>query len=184
MIADVGVGFDIVTSGTVWSLFLTVVIIGIGTNNKIYAVLGVLSSVVIIAALAASYTYGKVIDRHRGGELLRATAIANSLIHVVRPFVQSVVVVGGVNVANESVATGYAMAFTRGMFDTADFSGYRITYLATMEIMSNLGGAIAAATLFVLAYYFGETEGMKLHFFVAAVVVLLIATPKFRLYQK
>lgn len=184
MIADVGIGFDVVASGTVWSLLVAVAIIGVHQNNKVYAILGILASVVMIAALAASYTYGKIIDHRKGGDLLKIAVVADSLIHLTRPFVHSLGVVGGVNIANEAATTGYAMAFTRGMFDTADTSGYRITYLAYMEVVINAGASLAGVVLMVLANYFGEIHGMRLFFFVAAAVVLIIATPKFRLYQK
>ncbi|MNG36369.1 hypothetical protein D3C84_1233800 [compost metagenome] len=76
------------------------------------------------------------------------------------------------------------MAFTRGMFDTADLSGHRITYLACIEVMANLGAALAGVALMVCVMLFGDIDGMRSFFFVAAAVVLVIATPKFRLYRK
>ncbi|MNL47718.1 hypothetical protein D3C87_1705210 [compost metagenome] len=76
------------------------------------------------------------------------------------------------------------MAFTRGMFDTADISGHRITYLACIEAMANLGAALAGVALALCVMSFGDVDGMKSFFFIAAVVVLIIATPKFRLYRK
>jgi MFS family permease len=184
MIADVGTGFDMVASGTVWSLLIAVAIIGVRQNNKVYAILGLLASVVVLAALAASYTYGKIIDRRKGGELLKAAVIVDALVHLTRPFVHSLGAAGTINVANEVATTGYAMAFTRGMFDTADMSGYRMTYLAYMQIVMDIGALFASIVLMIFAQTFGEIQGMRLFFFVAAAVVLVIGTPKFHLYQK
>ena len=76
------------------------------------------------------------------------------------------------------------MAFTRGMFDTADISGHRITYLACIEVMANLGAALAGVVLVLCVLMFGDIDGMRSFFFAAAAVVLIIATPKFHLYRK
>jgi sugar phosphate permease len=149
----------------------------------VYGQLGVLLSVVLFAALFASYTYGKLIDRRRGGELLLFSVVANSLTHAVRPFVQSPVIVGAVNVANEAATTGYVMAFTRGMFDTADLSGHRITYLGCVEVALNVGASLAGLVFFLAITLFDDASGMKGFFFVAAAVGLVIATPRFRLYR-
>lgn len=182
-VAESAVGFDATASGTVWSLLVAVGILGV-TSDKVYAELGALLSVVFLAALAASYTYGQLIDKRRGGQLLRIASVGNGLVHLMRPFVSSPVVVAGVNVANEAATTGYAMAFTRGMFDTADLSGHRVTYLGLIEAVVNLGATVAGLTFIAFVSLLGDIDGMRNFFFVAAVVVLLIATPKFRLYQK
>ena len=182
--ASTAYGFDVLASGTVWSLFVAIFILGVSADsNVVYGQLGVLLSVVLFAALLASYTYGKLIDRRRGGELLRASVMANSLVHIARPFVQSPVIVGAVNVANEAATTGYVMSFTRGMFDTADLSGHRITYLGCVEMVMNFGASLAGAVFFLAISLFEDKVGMQGFFFVAAAVGLLIATPQFRLYR-
>ena len=184
LVASTSYGFDSFASGTVWSLFVAVSILGVGAGNAVYGQLGVLLSVVLFAALFASYSYGKLIDRRRGGELLRVAVIANSLVHVTRPFVQSPVLVGAVNVANEAATTGYVMAFTRGMFDTADLSGHRITYLGLVEFVMNLGAALAGLVFWLTLSVGGLAGGTQAFFMVAAITGLLIATPKFHLYRK
>lgn len=183
LVAESAIGFDAVASGTVWSLLVAIGILG-ATSNSVYAELGLLLSVVLLAAIAASHMYGRLIDRRRGGDLLKAAVVANSLVHLTRPFVTSPVVAGGVNVANEIATTGYAMAFTRGMFDTADLSGHRITYLGWIEVVANTGAAVGGLVFWLLVSYMGDIDGMKAMFFIAAPVVLIIMTPKFRLYQK
>lgn len=183
LVANTGVGFDFLTSGTVWTLYVAVIIIGTG-SNEVYAKMGALLSVVIIAALAASYVFGKLIDSRRGGELLRFSVLADALVHMIRPFANNVGVAAAVNVANEGATTGYAMAFTRGMFDTADLSGHRITYLACMEVMASFGAALAGILFTVLLLIWNDQTAMSLYFYAAAVVVLIIATPKFSLYRK
>lgn len=183
MVAETGVGFDVVASGTVWSLFVAIVILG-AHGDAVYAQLGALLSVVMFVAIASSYAYGRLIDRRRGGELLFYSVIADALVHVSRPFVTSVGITVGTNIANEIATTGYTMAFTRGIFDTADLSGFRITYLACVEVMANVGAMLASVLFMVLVYSFGDAPGMRYFFFAAAIFVLIIAIPKFNLYRK
>lgn len=183
LVANTGVGFDFVTSGTVWILYIAVIVIGTG-SNEVYAKMGALLSVVIIAAIAASYAYGKLIDNKRGGELLKISIVANALVHMTRPLVGNVGVAAAVNVANEAATTGYMMAFTRGMFDTADISGHRITYLACMELTASLGAALAAGLFALSLLLWDDRIAMEIFFYIAAAAVFIIATPKFALYRK
>jgi MFS family permease len=186
LIAEVGMGVDSLVSSSVWSLYVAVAILGVQAHsNAVYAQLGTLLSVMLLAALAASYAYGRLIDRRRGGDLLRITVIANALVHATRPFITTPITTAALNVANEAATTGYMMAFTRGMFETADLSGHRVTYLFCIEAVLNLGAALAGGLLLVLiSLMHNPLDAMKMLFFVTAVVSLLIATPKFQLYRR
>jgi MFS family permease len=183
LVANAGVGFDFVTSGTVWTLYIAVIVIGTG-SNEVYAKMGALLSVVIIAAIAASYAYGKLIDNKRGGELLKISIVANALVHMTRPLVGNLGIAAAVNVANEAATTGYMMAFTRGMFDTADISGHRITYLACMELTASFGAALAAGLFALSLLLWDDRMAMEIFFYIAAAAVFIIATPKFALYRR
>lgn len=183
LIAETGVGFDVLASGTVWSLLVSVAILGTGSND-VYAKLGALLSVVLLAAIASSYVFGRLIDRRRGGELMFVSVIGDALVHLSRPFVNSIGVVLGTNITNEVATTGYTLAFVRGMFDTADLSGHRITYVACIEVMGNVGAALAGVAFVICVMLFGDIQGMKNFFFVAAAAVLIIGTAKFHLYRR
>jgi len=182
--SQIAIGWDVYTSGNVWSLFVAIFILGVTQANNVYAENGALLSVVLFAALAASYTYGKIIDRRRGGDLLRIAAVANSLTHFLRAFTGNPVGVAGLNIANEAATSGYTLAYTRALFDNADLSGQRTTYLAIVEVQANFGASIAAFTLFVMSSMMDPKQAIHYFFFIAAAVVLLIATSKFPLYRK
>lgn len=181
---QIAIGFDVFTSGTAWSIFVAVFILGVTSTNGVYAENGALMSVVLFAALGASYAYGKLIDRKKGGDLLRIASIANSLTHLMRAFVNTPAGVAGLNVANEAATTGYTMAYTRAQFDNADLSGERVTYLGLVEVQSNFGAAIAGFVLFFLSSSIGDKPSLHVFFFIAAAVVLLITTSRFPLYRK
>lgn len=182
--AQIALGFDVFSSGTVWSLFVAVFIIGVGVSNEVYAANGALLSVVLFAALGASYAYGKLIDQKKGGDLLRIAAIGNAITHFMRAFITTPVAVAGLNIANEAATTGYSMAYTRGVFDNADLSGKRVTYLGIVETLGNFGAALAGLVLFFLASSIGDHDALRAFFFIAAGVVLLIMTARFPLYRK
>lgn len=185
MLAQFSVGFDVFASGTVWTLYVAVLILGLTADtNDVYAITGILVSVVFIVAIIASYTYGRIIDKRRGGELMKASVVANALTHLIRPFVVSPVTVAGLNAANELATTGYTLPYTRAVFDNADISGARVTYLGTVEAISNLGAFVAALLLGLVAVLSTEEFALKSIFFVAGAVVLFVLTARFPLYKK
>ena len=183
MFAQVGVGFDYVTTAMAWSLFIVIAIFP-GAGWDIYVKLGFLSSVTILAAIAASYTYGRIIDRSKGGRLLKYSVIANALVHVSRPFATTPASIVGTNITNEVATMGYNMSFMRGVFDTADMSGHRTMYFCISGIIIDIGGALACSVLLACVSIYGNIYGLRAFFFFAALFVLLIGTANFRLYRK
>lgn len=183
MLAHGAYGFDIFASGNAWSLFVAISILGISATNEVYAGIGILLSVVLFAALAASYVYGKLIDSKKGKELLQYGAIANAVVHLFRPFITTPIGAAGVNISNEA-SKGYLMAYTKGLFDAADVSGQRVLYLGVMDMIATFGAAVGAALLAGLAWYFGDIEGLRYFFLLTAGAVLLILTVRFPLYRK
>ena len=184
-LAQVSVGFDVFASGTVWTLYVAVSILGLTSeSNSVYAITGMLVSVVFIVAIIASYTYGRIIDRSKGGDLMKAGAIGNAITHIIRPFVVSPVTVAGLNAANELATTAYTLPYTRAVFDNADISGARVTYLGLVELQSNFGAMLGAVLLTTVAYFATEQFALQSFFFVAAAFALLVLTARFPLYKK
>lgn len=183
LVAETGCGFDYVTTGVIWSLFIVIVIFP-GVGWDVYIKLGVLSSVTILVAIATSYAYGKLIDKSRGGNLLKISVVANALVHLSRPFAANPATIVGTNITNEIATAGYSMAFMRGLFDNADISGHRILYLCLTEAVANFGAAIACLTLIICVSLLGDSDGLRIFFFFAAGFVLLIGTAHFDLYRK
>lgn len=182
--AQFALGFDVFSSGTVWMLFAAIVVIGLTESNDIYIASGIILSVVLFSALIASYIYGKLIDKSKGKDLMHYAVFFNAITHLVRPFVTTPLMVASVNVSNEAATTGYTMPYTRAIFDNADLSGQRTTYMGIIEVLSNLGACVGAIALGLIAATFGETNAITNFFFITAGVVLLILTARFPLYKK
>lgn len=184
-LAQWSIGFDVFASGTVWALYTAILILGISADSDaIYAKTGALLSVVLIAALISSYVFGKLIDKRRGRELMYVGSISNALTHLLRPFIVSPVSVAGLNAANEVATTAYTLPYTRAVFDNADLSGARTTYIGMIEVLSNTGACIAALVLAIGAWLVGETLSLQGFFFIASGVALLILTARFPLYKR
>lgn len=182
-VAYTAVGFDVIATSPAWMLFLASIVFAT-QQNEVYASLGALMAIGMVAAFLAAFTFGKLIDKHSGGALLRYAVIAKSLTHITRPLVVSPIGAASVNIVSESAATGQNMAFLRGMFDTADASGFRLTYLLIMEMAVNAGAALACLVLSLLLALFEPQIAFMLFFVVAAGYMPLLATPRFRLYQR
>ena len=183
LVAESGVGMDVFISGTAWS-FVMVLIVFAGGGDEVYAKVGVLFSLGVIATVLASYVFGKLIDNRRGGELLSISVVANACLHLVRPFVTTPVGLGLVNVVNEVVASGYSMPFLRGIFDTADRSGNRLAYILMIEITVNVGAALAALLLALFLLIWPPLLALIIYFWVGAAATLIIGLHGFALYKK
>ena len=173
LIAQTGVGYDIVASGLIWSLFLSSVVLA-AAGDGIYAAIGGLASIGVASAMIASWTFGQLVDRHRSAMLLTTGTLMNVVNHMARPFVVSGVGIAGVNIASEVGTAAYSMAVMRGVFDTADSSGHRIAYVMYLEIALDIGLTLACGVFALLLVMFGNTVGTQLSFGVAALYELTI----------
>ena len=115
---------------------------------------------------------------------MKVSVFANALTHLMRPFVATPVMVAGANIANEVATTGYTMPYTRAVFDNADLSGHRTTYIGIIDTISNFGAFIAAAAFALLVYIAGSTFALTNFFFLGGVVALLVLTSHFSLYKR
>jgi MFS family permease len=183
VIAESGIGFDVITSGVAWTLFLAAVVFA-AQSSEIYVTVGILTALGTIVAFVSTFLFGKLIDRKAGGVLIKYGVIFKSLGHLFRPVVGGPVGAATVGAAAEVSTTAYAMAFMRGMFDVADFSGFRLTYLLLIEITVNIGAALACAIAALLFSIFDHSHAFMIFFVVAAGYILLIATPRFTLYRR
>lgn len=182
LLVQVPIGFDAYASTTAWSLFLAVMIFG-ASNNQIYAELGALTSIILLVSLASAYAYGKLIDKKAGGQLLLWTAIGNIGANLFRAFVHTPVAAVGANTAHEIMATGYSMAYMRGMIDVANNTGYRVFYIAMTQLVANFGAAIGAVLLALVVSLLGSSMGFSAFYIVTAAVVTGIAFTKFSVYK-
>lgn len=173
LISESVLGFDFVASSITWTLFIALFVFE-ALGDKTYAALGGLASLGVFVSVLTAWTFGKIVDKRKGGILLSAGTIANVVIHLFRPFTTSAAGVTGVNIANETATSAYSIPFTRVVFDVADSSGFRITYMMLIEMSLNFGAALGCLVLALCLHAFGAEEGMKAMFIIAAMYELLL----------
>lgn len=179
MIAGTFAGADLAVSSGLWSLFIAVTIFGV-SSNSVYAQVGALATVTVIASLVFSRLFGKIIDNKQGETLLRLAVMGNSILHLFRPFVSTTSGVALVNVVNESVTIGYSMPFLRGTFDIADnLPGYRIVYLAYMELAAIIGNIFMFGVVGAIGLFLDAPEAMQLGFVLCGMITLAISFNRF-----
>jgi len=183
MVSRISLGFDSVASSVVWGLFVLIVIFP-NSNNDIYVILGALSSLTVVVATVASIAYGKIIDKKKGGNLLKVGVVSNAIVHLSRVFTVTPVEVFGVNIVNEAATTAQNMALLRGVFDTADLSGHRIVYMVGGEAMDGVGGVLACIAMVLCQMSVGGVNGFRLFFIIAAFAILGNGLARFPLYRK
>lgn len=184
IIAAFAWGVDLNISGYMWYLFVFIVVLS-GGGNEAYAQIGALGSVTLFSGLISAYVFGRIVDKKRGGELLKYSVFGTAALHLVRPFVQTPGTVVAMNISNEVTTTGYTMPFLKGLFDTADsLPGYRIIYVTVVVIGQSLGDTVGAGVLALGVFFLGDTEGFKLAYVALAPLTLLIAFHGFAVYKK
>lgn len=179
----VGVGSNQAASVFIWPLFLVVAVFTSG-SAVVYAQIGAVTSLAVLAGVVAARIYGVLIDRARGKELLKLTATGISLLHLSRLAVTSPVGVVVFNIIYEAVTTGYVMSFLKGMLDAADDDGYRISYLAIAELVFGIGAVALVLFGALTVWFFGGVRGIQVQYVFAALLSLLILKQQFKIYSK
>ena len=183
ILARSAAGADAYLTGVVWMLFLTVTVFS-QSGDAVYAQLGGLASLTLVIGFIVLRLYGKLIDKRKGGELLRAMTIGNTFVHFMRPFASTVPMVVLINIANEAMTSGHVMAFTRGMYDNADRSGHRIAYLMLSESAVNFGASLMSAVFLVIFLILPTVPAFNAVFIVGGLGALFIMSARFPLYRK
>ncbi len=173
LVAQTVVGADFVVSGTVWTLFITVTIFTT-LHDNIYVAIGGLASLGVLASVVAAWVFGRLVDKHRGGLLLTLGVIVNTITHGFRPFITTTPGVMGVSIVNESATSAYTLPLTRVLFDVADSSGFRITYLMYAEMCLAFGAALASLLLWLALQLLAPYYAFAALFVFGAVYELLL----------
>lgn len=180
---ELGAGFDTMASNQVWSVYLASVVFA-SAGVSVYLDIGSLAAFTILVGLVVSYIYGRIIDTKKGSKLLFYSVMLNSLTHALRPLVNTPAPALALNMANETATTGISLPRLKGLFDIADTSGHRILFFMGLEIVLSIGAGIAALTLYFLLSYFPMSTGFAFFYVISAVVVLIIVTYRFPVYQR
>lgn len=159
-----------------WPLFLALTIFAAHTYFK----LGIILSISAGASLFTTLVIGRLVDKHRGGQLLKYSTISSAVIDCLLPLITGFGGALAVTMANQSLASGFEIPFGRGMYDTADsLEGQRITYITVMEMFSEVGNLALVAVVWLLSLALAPVLSLQLGFIIAAGFALLLLTQRF-----
>jgi MFS family permease len=171
-------GVENTISMFLWPLFIGIFVF---VDKTVYAKMGAITTISIIASIFAVYTIGKTIDNRKGRALLRANAIANAALNLVKPFVFSFSPALIVAVLNDVITPGYRVPYQKGFYDAADdLPGYRIAYITSMEWFSSVCKSLIWWLLFLMTPIFSDYTIITTGFVIAAIASILIMTEKFK----
>lgn len=160
-----------------WPFYLGLFVL----SGSVYAQLGIMSSIAVLASIYSAHTVGRMLDRSSGLKLLRISLAANALVHVMRPFVHTIMPAYGLSIANEVITNGYRIPYTKGFYAAADeYPGFRIVYVVTMEAMSSIAKGTVWFFLALCSVALGTRSALTAGFIIAALASLLIMSENFR----
>lgn len=183
---DIGKSFTAITAANLentlsillWPLFLALFVL---PGNTVFIKVGILSSLSVFMAVLTARTVGKLVDEYHGRKVLRISAVINTGLHLIKPFVSTYIAAFGVGVTNEIVTIGYRLPFFKAFYDQTDeFPGHRIVYISIIECFSSFVKAIAYGILIIVSLFASNKTTLTIGFIIAASASVLIMTEKFK----
>ena len=180
MIANACLGVENTLCINIWSFYVSVFVL----TGAVYTQLGLLTAVGVLASILSAQLIGRYTDTNHARSILRVSAVVNTLIYAVRPFVQGIGGVFTTNVLNETVTTGYRMPFMKGIYASADgYPGHRIVYIVALEATDSLAKATVWLFLAILATAITMKAVIFIGFGIAAIASLGVMSERFAVYN-
>lgn len=171
-------GLELSVNAILWPLYLGIFVL---TTGAAYAKLGFLASASVVASMAAAYFIGKLIDGHRGRQLLRFGAISNAVLYLFRPFITLYPGALLVNIIREGTNVSYDLPYTKGMYDAVDsMPEHRAAYFVVMEMVDSITKAAMWTLFAVLTTMMSNYSVIVIGFVLAAICSTLIMVERFQ----
>ncbi len=171
-----GLSIENSLSLNIWSLYIAL----FALSGSVYAKLGAISSVSVIASIITAHVIGKFIDKKRSRRLLRISSVTTAGLHMLRPFVGSLWPAFLTNVTYEITSTGYRLPYLKGFYGRPDeLKNLRTEYVTALEVFGNLSRASIWWILTILATSIGDKTVLIIGFAIAAAAALMIRSERF-----
>jgi MFS family permease len=160
----------------VWPLFIAVAIFSSAT----YAKLGVVTTIGVLTGIFANIIIGRLVDKRRGGLLLKYGTVSAAIINVLRPLISGFGGVVALNIGTQAVSGASGIPFMRGFYDNASsLDGQRIAYMTVMETTTELGNMGLMLIIWLLSLALAGPLALRLGFIVGAALTLLMLAQRF-----
>lgn len=161
---------------SIWPLYIAIFIF----SENIYGMVGLVTSISVVASILMAKMIGNLIDNHRGGLLLRYSTIFLTVIHASRVMVDSLMGIIGVNIASEFGETGVLLPLMKGYYARADGVKDRIAYVVMMESAIAFTRALFWLLIMVLLMSLDHQTAFKVTFIFVALVTPLTLVNNFK----
>lgn len=131
---------------SVWPLYIALFVF----SENVYGLVGLVTSVSVVASILAAKMFGNIIDDRKGAALLNYGAIFVTVIHAARTTISTLWGVIGVNILSDIGETAVILPLTKGFYDDADSRRSRIVYVTMMEVFVAIPRAVFWLLLAVL----------------------------------
>lgn len=169
----VGVGRQMTLS--LWPLYVAVFVF----TENIYGMIGLVTSVSVVASILMAKMIGNLIDNHKGLLLFQYSTIFLTVIHSLRVLVTSLAGVVGNNIVSEFSETGVLLPLMKGFYARADGAKDRIAYVVLMETAVVGFRVVLWLGIAILLVNVEQQLAMKLVFIFAALVTPLTLLQNF-----
>lgn len=175
-IAMCGLNIEHIISVVLWPLFIAIVIF----QDDIYAKVGAVVAIGTLASIVSARFFGGVIDKKKGGVVLRYGVFFYGFLHLLRPFISTTPAAVLMNVTSEPTALAVRLPLVKGFYDEGDsIEGYRIVYFTVSEILLALFKSIFFTGLYLLGFVVDHVLLLQLSFVFAAVATVITLIQKF-----
>lgn len=167
MTANGANGFQGEAALNMWPLFI---FLFLGT----YQMVGVAVSASLMVSLIIIYLVSRRGDQGRNWQQLRTGSKSSALVHLVRPFVQTLGAAASVNVIHEIASHLYKIPFLSYYYEHASNSADRLGYILKLEMAVCLGSIASWAMLLGLGTLLPIQRAVVCSFAFASVAALFI----------
>lgn len=174
----VGVGRQMALS--LWPLYIAVFIF----TENIYGMVGLVTSISVIASILMAKIIGSLIDNDKGGALMQYSVAFLTVVHGLRAFVSSLAGVVGMNISSEFSETGVLLPLTKGFYARADNAKDRVAYIVLMETSIVLVRSVFWLLVVVLLVNLDQQLAIRVVFIFVALVTPLTLVQNFGALKK
>lgn len=165
IVANAANGFQSDAAVFIWPLFI---FLFLGTYEKV----GVVVSLSLATAIVAIYFIARRGDQGKNWQQLHLGSKSAALVHLSRPFAQTLGTATGVNVIHEVASYLYKIPFMSYYYEHASGAPNRIAYITRMEVGVAIGVMVHWTSVAVLSLLFPLQIALVLVFVCAGAAVL------------
>ncbi len=166
LLSNIGFGISEMAATIVWPLFIFLVV-------NTYISVGFIVTASLLFTLVLVATVGRLADKGRARQLMRAGSLTSAMVHFLRFLGSSFASVIFINFAADGAHALFRVPWNIKFYEHASESD-RAAYIAAMEMAVCIGRAVFWAILLIFTFQFTQNRVMLMAFGLGAIGSLLV----------